>query len=301
MSVNSSTSSNTSSLYASPVPCFFDRSSTLGFITFAITNIIIVFPLCILIIFLGVRRWQQRSSAPAAESTSHSDIFTYNMVAVEIICSFGGALFCGGTFSNALVVKMMGLFIVNSFSNGQVLIHTLTCVERYVAVVHPITYMRLRNRTGVRIRNILIVCIWLILLPSLGLLLLPTVLFLITELSLLVLSAAAVSFCSHSVLFTLNRPGPGDGGKDKERTDKLKMRAFHTIIAITATLMLRLNGHVLVIAIYFSPMVSELVRCTVLMSGIWFSLPSSLVLPLLFLHRAGKLTCCKTTAGQGSE
>lgn len=157
--------------------------------------------------------------------------------------------------------------------------------------------MGLKNRNGVKIRNILLVFTWLFLPTTVGLKCLPISLNLLIELSILVFAAAAVSFCSFSVLCTLIRPGPGDGSKDRERADKSKIRAFHTIVAITATLMLRLSGHVLVISIYFSPVVSMGIRCTVLMSGIWFSLPSSLVLPLLFLHRAGKLLCCKSNAG----
>ncbi|KAJ4945014.1 hypothetical protein JOQ06_013553 [Pogonophryne albipinna] len=57
-------------------------------------------------------------------------------------------------------------------SYGESLFHVLTCLERYLAVVRPIIYLRLRNVQGVRIRNI-----------SIGL----------------------------SVLCVLIRPGPGDG------------------------------------------------------------------------------------------
>ncbi|KAJ4945170.1 hypothetical protein JOQ06_013706, partial [Pogonophryne albipinna] len=57
-------------------------------------------------------------------------------------------------------------------SYGESLFHVLTCLERYLAVVRPIIYLRLRNVQGVRIRNI-----------SIGL----------------------------SVLCVLIRPGPGNG------------------------------------------------------------------------------------------
>lgn len=297
MSVNSSSSTNTSYLFDFSLVCFFDRPSTITFTAFCISDIVIILPVCIVVIYLGLQKWQKQRSASRAETTSHSDIFTYHMIVIEMICMFGGAVYCGGVLSNIFLVKIVGTVFINSISNGQIFIHTLTCAERYLAVVHPVTYMGLKNRNGVRIRNISLVFIWLLLPATVGLQLLPTSLNLIIALSILVFAAAAVSFCSFSVLCILIRPGPGDGSKDREPADKTKIRAFHTIVAITATLMLRLTGHVLVIAIYFSPLVSMGIRCTVLMSGIWFSLPSSLVLPLLFLHRAGKLLCCKSNAG----
>ncbi|KAM7366555.1 hypothetical protein PAMP_015988 [Pampus punctatissimus] len=80
------------------------------------------------------------------------------------------------------------------------------------------------------------------------------------------------------------------------------MRAFYTIMAIMVALLLRFGGHLLVLSIHATLAVKQSVRCGVLVSGVWFCIPSSLVLPLLFLHRAGKLLCSKKTeSGQGSD
>lgn len=118
-----------------------------------------------------------------------------------------------------------------------------------------------------------------------------------------VMSTLVISYCSLSVLHALIRPGPGDGGKDKEKVDQTKMRAFHTIMAIMGALLLRTGGHLLVLTVHTSSAIQEDVRCGVLVSGVWFCLPTSLVLPLLFLQRAGKLLRCRNNpeSDQGSE
>lgn len=112
-------------------------------------------------------------------------------------------------------------------------------------------------------------------------------------LGLALLAIVAVSFCSLSVLCALVRPGPGEGAGNRGGADKTKMKAFYTITVILGALLFRFGGQVLVLVIYNFTAVSEHVRCGLLISGVWFNLPSSLVLPLLFLHRAGKMLCCK--------
>ena len=281
-----------------PTNCFYYRSSFFSFLAFSVTNILLLLPLCLFVFYLGLQRWQKRHLASAAAKTSHSDIFTYHMVAMEMIGVFGCGLYCCGTGFNNLWLTLVGLYSYSAISYGELLFHILTCVERYLAVVHPITYLGLRNRGGVRIRNITIGCVWLLLCGSYGLVSQESM---IPALCIIIISMLIVSFCSLSVLCALIRPGPGDGAKDKD--DQTKIRAFHTIMAITGALLFRLGGHVLALAIFSSPSVNHGVRCAVLVSGIWFGLPSSLVLPLLFLHRAGKLLCCKknTESGHGSE
>ncbi|KAI9531410.1 hypothetical protein NQZ68_041621 [Dissostichus eleginoides] len=86
------------------------------------------------------------------------------------------------------------------------LFHLLTCVERYLAVVHPITYLGLRQGGGVRIRNI-----------SIGI----------------------------SVLYVLKRPGPGEVGGNRKRVDQSKQRAFYTILSITGVILLRFGGNLI--------------------------------------------------------
>lgn len=265
---------NSSLIFATSM-CFHYTSTVLTFTSFSITNLLLLLPLYILVFGLGLLRWwKRRSSAPA---TSHADSFTYHMVAIEMIGIAGCGFYCCGV----LWLMTLAAYCFYVTSNGQMCLHVLTCVEHHLAVVHPITYQRVKTRGEARIRNASIACIWLFLVGSFCLISL-TPNFIFYSFFFLIISIAIVSFCSFSVLCVLRRPGPG------QRVDQTKLRAFHTIMAIMGALLLRFGGQLCVILIFFFSALSEPVRCAVLMSGVWFSVPSSLVSPLLFLHRAGK-------------
>ncbi len=300
MSFNSSSSSN-SSLYPITAACFNFRLSFVIFTAFSVSNILLLLPLCILVFYLGIQRWQKQRSTSTAAKTSNSDIFTYHMVAMEMIGIAGCGFYCCGAGVNVPVLMRVGLYFFSVTSNGQMYFHVLTCAERHLAVVHPITYLSLKNRGGVRIRNVTIGCTWLLFFGSFGLTTLSSNFSTIPFICLSALAIVVVSFCSLSVLRALIRPGPGDGGGDRERVNQTKIRAFHTIMAIMGTLLFRFGGHLLVLMFHFSSAVSEHVRCGVLVSGVFFCLPSSVVLPLLFLHRAGKLPRCNTNTESGQE
>ncbi|KAK2863416.1 hypothetical protein Q5P01_002949 [Channa striata] len=135
-------------------------------------------------------------------------------------------------------MTIVGLNVFFIIFLGQIMFHVLTCVERYLAVVHPITYRGLK------------------------------------------------------------RSGPGEVGKDRERVDQSKQRAFYTIMSIMGVLWLLFVGVLVCVWLGFTatPLMSYRVRCVEMISAIWFNLPNSLLLPLLFLHRVGKFTFCCSTA-----
>ncbi|KAL6118217.1 uncharacterized protein ACO6RY_03062 [Pungitius sinensis] len=230
-------------------------------------------PVCVLVLYLGCRR----SSA----TTSDSDLFAYHMGAAQLIWCLGSAFTYGAFFTDLPEMMAMGGCLQYMALQVEGLLHVLTCVERYLAVVQPITYLGLRNGRGVMIRNISVSCVWLLAFAwsCIANLLIPS----LAEVSLLFflpVSTLIVSFCSLSVLHVLIRSGPGEVGGRKARVDQSKRRAFHTVSAIAAVLLFWVVG-------------AELLGlCAVKSLIMWFSLPSSLVLPLMFLHRAEKLPCC---------
>lgn len=299
MSVNSSSNaslrshrcSSNSLIYPNIFHCAESNVSSSIFISFTFTNLLLLLPLYILILWMGFRRWRRRGSVTVG-TTSHSDVITYHMVTLEVMGVLGTVFYCVAIFTCSLEMMSVGYFLFIITYPGQTFFHCLTCMERYLAVAHPITYLSLRKAGGVKVRNIGVGCVWLLCVGVTGLTVLyfpyfPIVLISVT----LSLSLIVVSFCSISALRVLIRLGLGKVGGD--RVDQSKQRAFHTIMAIMGTLMLRFCG--LLISNFMFNLQTGIGRsgCVGVMFSFWLCLPSSLILPLLFLHRAGKLACSR--------
>lgn len=231
---------------------------------------------------------------------SHSDLFTYHVAVIELMGVIGFTLLCCGVHTGLPQIMMVGIYLFMFNYNGQMIFHLLTCVERYLAVVHPIIYLSLKKANVIRKRNIVIGCIWLLSFVMTSLTFLEqTDLVIILYFCGLAIILTVVSFCSLSVFSVLVRPGPGEEGGGRQRVDKSKLRAFYTILAILGVLLFRIGGKIGTTALYSSLKIVESERCAVWLSVFWFCLPSSLVLPLLFLQKAGKPLCCKNNNESG--
>ena len=295
----SANSSSNSSLHPQLGNCVNSRINIYSYTAILMSYILICLPLFIFVLYVGYRRWRDQPSAATTVMTSHSDIFTFNMVVLELICILGYCFLLYGLYTGQQTVLVVGLYILFPLSAGQTLFHLLTCVERYLAVVHPITYLELKQSGGVRIRNVSIGCGWLLSFGSVCLLVINPQFLTISNLLLLVVSFVVMSFCSLSVLCVLIHPGPGEVGGQRERVDQSKQRAFYTIMVITGALSLRFMTNLVSYGVTSLSLFSLSERCVVSLVSTWSSLPSSLVLPLLFLHRAGKLPGCKHNTESG--
>ncbi len=278
-----SSNSSISSFY---LGCKQSMASNVIYTMYTITNVLLL-PLYILTLYLGFQLLKQQTA-------SHSDFFTYHMVTVEIFGVFGSLFYVLGIYANSETMLMLGVFVPCIIFPGQTLFHCLTCVERYLAVVHPVTYMRLRETGGVRIRNISILCVWLLNFGWMGVTHLYWSGFpVIPLLSMLGVSIIIIFFCCLSVLCVLTHPGPGEMGRDKGRVDQSKQRAFHIIMVILGVLLLRFLGLLVTFSLNNLQWINQEVLCALMDFGICLTVPSSLILPLLFLHKSGKLACCR--------
>ncbi|CAJ1048256.1 somatostatin receptor type 5-like [Xyrichtys novacula] len=148
MSNNTSVSHDSSYVIHCPGIFYDIYMSTAIFITRAL----LLYPLCIFVLHLGYRQWrQQRSFA----TTSHSDIFTYHMVGLEMIFALGWIIYLSGEFNSYWNLTVAGFHLTSIVIPGQIGFHVLTCVERYLAVVHPVLYLKLKQPSAIRIRNII--------------------------------------------------------------------------------------------------------------------------------------------------
>lgn len=294
MSVNFSGSSdshlqpNRSSNIPFDLECLMSEPGSIIFITFTITNMFLLLPLCIFIFYYGLQQWCKKRSTSSVATIRHSDSFTYHLVAIELAGILGNIVCCCGIYKKKLFMLEMGDSLYAFTWYGQNYFHTLICVERYLAVVHPITYVSLKTEKAVRIRNIIFGCIWLLCFGGMAWELVDNS-FVIFEVIHLILMLVVVFFCNRCVLRALTHSGPGDNVRDKEKVDQSKQRAFYTILVIFNLLVLRFSWGLVWTTQYIS---NENGNCVTMGSEIWFNMPSSLVLPLLFLHRTGIFACC---------
>ncbi|KAL4007506.1 hypothetical protein ACER0C_001358 [Sarotherodon galilaeus] len=298
MPTNSSSSNNSlsqppSSLVMSNhllyINCLTTRPGSFIYTAYLSFNILL-FPLWILILYHGLQQWWRKRCTSSAVVMSHSDSFTYHVVIMELICNLGSIFTIYGINSYDSSVMFWGLPLITFTWLGETFFHILTSVERYLAVVYPITYVSLKYERGVRIRNICIGCIWLLCCVGAGL---TEIVDLLVNLmfSLVVLCFIINSFCSLSVLYILICPGPGEQGANRERS--VKLRAFYTIVAILGAQVARFVGG---LAWGVANMSGGVNACIINVSNMWFNVPSTLVLPLLFLYREGKFLCCKNNS-----
>ncbi|XP_045921540.1 uncharacterized protein LOC123980989 isoform X2 [Micropterus dolomieu] len=134
--------SDNSSSYLLVFQCFDSRAAVFIYYTFFIIKILLILPLCILILYLGHRRWRQQN---ITTTMSHSDFFTYQMAAVELTSVVASIFFFCGAYTDLPMMTKVGLYVSTMTFPGEMLFHILTCVERYLAVVHPVTYLGLRQ------------------------------------------------------------------------------------------------------------------------------------------------------------
>lgn len=268
--------------------CFVIRPSSIVYTVFFMINAVILIPACTCIVYLGIRQWRQQHSVSSTSIKSHTDILTYHMVFVEL---FGvvGFIFCCYEVCCNVDILVVGYFIWTFSWFVETFFHLLICLERYLAVVHPITYLSLRTERGIRIRNIRIGSTWLLCFVGTTLLSEDTI-FVRLTVCLVILTLLVVSFCTISVLCILIRPGPGKQGGYRGRLDQFKKKAFYTLISILGVVILRCLWNTIWAGLTDTGVVN---KCLVMMIGVWFNAPCTLVIPMLHLQKAKAFACCK--------
>lgn len=263
----------------SEIACYFYGRSSIIYVASRIIYIFLLLPLCIFILYQGLQKWRQNPYF-SSTSMSHCDCFIYNFVIMELIGVVGCIIICFGAFITNINVFKIGTYIYFSKWYGAILFHVLTCLERYIAVVHPITFLNLRNRLGIRIRNITVACVWLISFVGLSLFYTEDIIY--WELCFILLALVVISFCSVSVLCVLVNPGPGEKGEERKKLDQSKQRAFITIVSSLVVLMLTFSFNIILEVAYVS---SGNINCVFLACVFWVQLLNCLVLPIFFLYK----------------
>lgn len=276
---------NGTTMYTHILFCYSLEDGISSFTVFALAKCLLSLPLCTFVLHVAFQRWRRRRqrSRSTAAATSPADVLTYHIVAMTLFGIFGSLAVCCGIHVADGGVIATGFYVWSFAWSGEISFHTLTCVERYFAIVHPIHYLKLKRGGGMLIRNISIVCAWpFSLWKTLAMKTDQTSTILLAFDHMFVLAIAFL--CSVSVFCVLVRPVPGKQSRDGN--GRTKQRAFIIIATSLCILFLRICWNFVLSIFVLMPKLSD---CVTIHLGVWVTALSSLVTPLLFLHRAGKL------------
>lgn len=299
MSVNCSSSNAvlpSDTPYSSFVFSFMNQcfNSTFGFsmiMSTIVASLIFLLPVYIFILHLGFKQWWQQH--PNATATSNFDLFTYHLVLVELLNILSAIFTCCGVRTNSSELLVAGIYLLILTFAGQMLFHILTCLDRYLAIVHPVTYRSMKGERWVRARKVVNASAWLF---SILLTVISSVvdsynshflIYFISAFELFLITAFSLS-----ILWILIRPGPGEGARGRQHIDQSKLRAFHIVIAIMGVLVFRLCWSFISSCLVNSNH-SNSTKCMSASFTYWINMPSSLIVPLLYLQRRVKQFCRK--------
>lgn len=240
------------------------------------------------ILFLPLNCWILRL-VWRSKGVVWSDFVILNQSVAEIISEIALTIFLSSSLLNKKVVVMISNYLCSTFLVGRPVFQTVFCVERYLAVVHPLVYLKYTKAPKAKV--LFVGLVWLVIMmlgwhtmdshPKL-----PLWLFFGIYLGTIVVC----SLCSLMILWILKRPKPGDGN-EKEGAYQLKRKAFVAVTVILFTLVLG-YGTVSCVIILRDQLPYD-IYCFALGLSWWTLLPSSAIQPYLYLSKINKLPCIK--------
>lgn len=252
-----------------------------------IINIILGFPvnMCVMWIILA------SSGGIAAE------IFSLNQSICELAICMANVITFFVMNSPRSNVSIYLWYIIRFFwgfiFSGRSLFMSLVCLERYLAVVHPVTFLKYklsRCRLAGAVLSwlkVLVCCIILLLVP------LQAVHYL--SFAMVFPGFLVQIFLCVETLRALVRPVPGDGSKAGTGMNTAKLKAFRIKFVFLLTVSFAYLPYI--ISITLQQFVSEETSSKMFCISIYSVLVTGFVPPLHFIYRAGVFTqCTKVTA-----
>lgn len=266
--MNNTTLGNTSLLF------FSDYNMI---IVSSVCGIIFRLPINIYILQLIVsRHWIISELSAFKETTLETAICLYDILKIAAYISPNSHLL--------LAKKFFELFVVI----GHPGFLTLAGVERYLAVVKPVCFLRLKP-LRYKLAPTWIVGLWTLSFCTASI---------FTDKIFIELAVIQTAVCcllylyvSIATLHVLKRPGPGEAVRPKERMGNIKLKAFRMMMFITVSYF-----------IFFVPLtVAHLIRPFISLHNFLILVHTcyscaaftSLVKSLIFLQRTGNLTCVR--------
>ncbi|XP_051532916.1 C-C chemokine receptor 1-like protein 1 [Myxocyprinus asiaticus] len=217
-----------------------------------------------------------------------SDFFTLNISICEITFSLRSlTAVTVNTFPRLWDIMM---FLTGFVTTGR-FFQCLICIERYLAVVHPVTFLKfkpLRYRvacSSVTWIAILISCAFCLQFVNPCLTRIHVCLYM----SQFFLFLCINLFCCLAVLRALKQSGPGERGRERVEENQIKRRAFYLILINVVTLVITYVPSLIIALQYILSL--QIAQELDSISHICFVL-AGFVQPILYIHRVGKLPFC---------
>ncbi|XP_043072443.1 C-C chemokine receptor type 2-like [Puntigrus tetrazona] len=221
------------------------------------------------------------------ESGVTTEFFNLNLSVCEIINRLNSLVsILSICFANLTIIPLVLQGLVFT---GCSLFQSLICVERYLAVVHPITFLKFKP---LRYRVICSVVCWIITLGS-------CLCCMLIVLSLKIhaytwffsqqflLFFSIQLFCLVAVLRALKQSGPGKRLRERNEENHMKRRAFYIILITTGSMTIM---HVPFTITGFLTFLTRQNIHVLWNIGLTFYVLAGFVQPVLYLHRTGKFS-----------
>ncbi|XP_058613443.1 hydroxycarboxylic acid receptor 2-like [Onychostoma macrolepis] len=211
-----------------------------------------------------------------------SEFFNLNLFVCEIGNSLNSMFYIVSICLPSITV--LPLFLLGLVFTGRPLFQSLICVERYLAVIHPVTFLKYKP---LRYRVICCTVAWIIIIWSCLFCLYTSQTPSVFSVQFLLFLSIQL-FCLVNVLRALKQSGPGERGRKRGEENHMKRRAFLIILINTVTMT--------IIYVPFSIAGLVTILTNQYIYAIWITglicyVLAGFVHPVLYLHRAGKLPC----------
>ncbi|XP_015196179.1 proteinase-activated receptor 3-like [Lepisosteus oculatus] len=263
-------------------PSFFEECKVIPagpmiYVSAQAINIVLGLPANLMVLWL-LRRTK-------ADFTT-SDIFILNLAILDTFF----CLMSPVDLLNRLLLNHATVWQVQSVAygikDGSPLLLTCICLDRYLAVLHPITFTKFR---GQKHRIICAEVLMVIIISYAISYAAGAVKDFHRVFSVMILTIFSIMvFCNLSILWALKRSGPG-----RDEMHPVKKKAFNMVLIILAIIVFHYFPPVILFPFqnYFSPLVF---KCYVHHIAFAFMDLSSSVQPLLYLSRIVRLPCFLT-------
>ncbi|KAM8828642.1 LOW QUALITY PROTEIN: proteinase-activated receptor 3 [Spinachia spinachia] len=238
--------------------------------------------------FLGIPAnimvlWLIRSDK---RDSSTSDIFIFHLAVLDVFFCLTPPL----ELANIVFLNTSSTYVLRFFygiKDTSPLFLSCICLDRYMAVVHPITFAELKDRHH---RAALAAAVWLVILAYAAAKCADSIANFDVVFTATILAAFAfMVFCNIAILLALRRSGPG-----RDEMHPVKKRAFKMVLIILAIIVFNYFPPVALLPFksYFQ---HDVFLCYIHYVAFGLMDFSSSVQPMLYLSKE-KLYCCQSSA-----